>query len=241
MSNTSNATSTKLPSFRKKFRLHLTRGTRPGAEAEPHRRPWTTTDLITAMRPRLGVTTPSPVAVRRWFSAEVVPRELYFVAILNAFFGDDPALATERNEFHTLRQAARAETQRGRADDDEPIHDIAPSPSTEDWIVTDAEHLSQGLTALLIHPPPPSNDPNTFQLRVSLSLALYPDEIDDQPILLGLKQAQIVPRFTACWRPSAIHSPTSCKSPAPTTPCSARNRPRACSTASRSTTPPWPP
>ena len=77
-------------------------------------------------------------------------------------------------------------------------HDIAPSPSTNDWIVADATHMSQGLAALLIHPPPPSNDPNTFQLRVSLSLALYPDEIDDQPILLGLKQAQIVPVHTAC-------------------------------------------
>ncbi len=77
-------------------------------------------------------------------------------------------------------------------------HDIDPSPSTNDWIVADATHLSQGLAALLIHPPPPSNDPNTFQLRVSLSLALYPDEIEDQPIILGLKQAQIVPVFAAC-------------------------------------------
>lgn len=77
-------------------------------------------------------------------------------------------------------------------------HDIVPSLSTNDWIVADATHVSQGLAALLIHPPPPSNDPNTFQLRVSLSLAVYPDEIDDQPILLGLKQAQIVPVYTAC-------------------------------------------
>jgi hypothetical protein len=86
-----------------------------------------------------------------------------------------------------------------------PAHDIVPTPSTDDWRVSDPAHLSQGIAALFIHPPPPSNDPNTFQLRVSLSLARYPDEIDDIALLIGLRQAAIVPEFTGCqpaeWHP----------------------------------------
>jgi hypothetical protein len=191
-------TSAKLSTFRRKFLAHLNAGTRPYPPDDLPCPAWTPTTLIAAMRRRLGAKTPSPVAVRRWFRDDVVPRELYIDAILDALFGDDPNLAAERKLFHALWQAARVETQRGGTGDDDEPHDIDPSPSTEDWIVSDATHLSQGLAALLIHPPPPANDPNTFQLRVSLSLALYPDEIDDQPILLGLKQAQIVPRYTAC-------------------------------------------
>lgn len=198
MANTSEGTSPKLPSFRQKFRTHLDAGTRPFQSDELPRPRWTVTALITAMKPRLGANAPSPVAVRKWFGNDVVPRELYIEAILDAFFADDPRHAGDRTEFHALWQAARAETQRGRAEDDDEVHAIGPSASSNDRIVADANHLSQGLAALLIHPPPPSNDPNTFQLRVSLSLALYPDEIDDQPILLGLKQAQIVPVHTAC-------------------------------------------
>ena len=198
MTNTSNGTSPQLPTFRGKFRTHLDAGTRPFQSDEVPPPRWTVPALIAAMRPRLGANTPSAVAVRKWFRDDVVPRQLYIDAILDAFFGDDPRLVPERALFVALWQAARAETQRGRTDDDDEVHAIAPTPSTNDWIVADATHLSQGLAALLIHPPPPSNDPNTFQLRVSLSLALYPDEIDDQPILLGLKQAQIVPVYTAC-------------------------------------------
>jgi len=195
----------KLPSFRQKFRDHLSGGTRPGAAADTYRQPWNTNSLIEPLRPHLGVSTPSPVAVRKWFRDDVVPRPLYINALLAAFFGDDPALAEDRRVFLVLWTAARAATQRGRgaageAEDDD--HPITPSASTEDWIVSDAEHLSQGLAALLIHPPLPANDPNTFQLRVSLSINLYPDEIviddDYHPILLGLKQAQIVPTYIAC-------------------------------------------
>lgn len=197
MTNTSDGTSSKLPSFREKFRTHLDAGTRPRPPDAPPSPRWTVTTLITAMEPSLGVNTPSPVAVRKWFRGDVVPRQLYIDAILDAFFGDEPSLAAERRMFLALWQSARAETQRGRAGDDD-AHDIAPSPSTDEWIVEDAEHLSQGLAALLIHPPLPANDPNTFQLRVSLSIALYPDEVENQPILLGLKQAQIVPTYIAC-------------------------------------------
>lgn len=191
-------TSPKLPSFREKFRSHLDAGTRPWQSDELPRPRWTAATLIVAMTPRLGIHAPSAVAVRKWLRDDVVPRQLYIDAILDAFFGDDPSLANKRREFHASWEAARVETQRGRAEEDDNVHDIVASASTNDWIVADATHLSQGLAALLIHPPPPSNDPNTFQLRVSLSLALYPDEIDDQPILLGLKHAQIVPVYTAC-------------------------------------------
>jgi hypothetical protein len=78
------------------------------------------------------------------------------------------------------------------------IHDIAPSPSTDQWEVADANNISKELAALYIHPPPPSNDPNTFLLPVSLSLARYPDEIDDLPVLIGLKAAYLVPTMKGC-------------------------------------------
>lgn len=84
-----------------------------------------------------------------------------------------------------------------------PIHDIDPSPSTDDWEVADANAISKELAALYIHPPPPSNDPNGFLLPVSLSLARYPDEIEDVSVQVGLKIAVLVPTWKGC-QPSEI-------------------------------------
>ena len=78
------------------------------------------------------------------------------------------------------------------------IHDIDPSPSTDQWEVADANNISQQRAALYIHPPPPSNDPNTFLLPVSLSLARYPDEIEDLSVRIGLKAAYLVPTMKGC-------------------------------------------
>ena len=83
------------------------------------------------------------------------------------------------------------------------IHDIDPSPSTDDWEVVDANNISKELAALYIHPPPPSNDPNTFLLPVSLSLARYPDEIEDVSVSVGLKTAVLVPTWKGC-QPSDV-------------------------------------
>jgi hypothetical protein len=79
-----------------------------------------------------------------------------------------------------------------------PIHDIEPSPSTDDWEVADANNISKELAALYIHPPPPSNDPNSFLLPVSLSLARYPDEIGELSVRIGLKAAYLVPTMKGC-------------------------------------------
>lgn len=84
-----------------------------------------------------------------------------------------------------------------------PIHEIDPSPSTDQWEVADANNISMELAALYIHPPPPSNDPNTFLLSVSLSLARYPDEIEDLSVQVGLKAAYLVPVTEGC-QPSEI-------------------------------------
>ena len=77
-------------------------------------------------------------------------------------------------------------------------HDIDPTPSTDQWEVADANNISQQLAALYLHPPPPSNDPNTFLLPVSLSLARYPDEIEDLSVRIGLKAAYLVPTMQGC-------------------------------------------
>ena len=79
-----------------------------------------------------------------------------------------------------------------------PVHDIDPSPSTDQWEVADANNISKELAALYLHPPPPSNDPNTFLLPVSLSLARYPDEIEDLSVRIGLKAAYLVPTMQGC-------------------------------------------
>ncbi|HEY1933870.1 MAG TPA: hypothetical protein VGG99_17790 [Acetobacteraceae bacterium] len=79
-----------------------------------------------------------------------------------------------------------------------PIHDIDPSRSTDQWEVADANNISKELAALYIHPPPPSNDPNSFLLPVSLSLAHYPDEIEDLSVRIGLKTAYLVPTMKGC-------------------------------------------
>lgn len=114
---------------------------------------------------------------------------------------EEPDPATFRARLASLRKPAVAPA---------PVHDIDPTPSTEDWIVSDPVHLSQGIAALFIHPPPPSNDPNTFQLRVSLSLARYPDEIEDLPVQIGLRSAAITPDFTGC-QPAEWHLPETLK------------------------------
>jgi hypothetical protein len=95
-------------------------------------------------------------------------------------------------EFRNRLIAARADRKAA------PIHDIDPSPSTDQWEVADANNISKELAALYIHPPPPSNDPNTFLLPVSLALARYPDEIEDLSVQIGLKAAYLVPTTKGC-------------------------------------------
>ncbi len=95
-------------------------------------------------------------------------------------------------EFNNRLIAARGNRKAG------PIHDTDPSPSTDQWEVADANNISQQLAALYIHPPPPSNDANTFLLPVSLSLARYPDEIEDLSVRIGLKAAYLVPTMQGC-------------------------------------------
>jgi len=189
----------KLPWFREKFRWHLDHGTRPGRPADAIPAAWTAPRLTDALTPHLGTATPSVVAVRKWFRGGVVPRELYIDAILAVLFGDDPSLASEKRTFRELWAAARVESQGGKTSDDEDTkHDIVPSRSTDQWTVTDANNISLGLAALYLHPPEASNDPNTFLLQASLSLAQMDDEIEDLPVRLGLKAAQLVPTWTDC-------------------------------------------
>jgi hypothetical protein len=102
------------------------------------------------------------------------------------WFFDDLAI------FRDLLVAARSDRKAA------PIHDIDPSRSTDQWEVADANNISKELAALYIHPPPPSNDPNTFLVPVSLSLARYPDEIEDLPVQIGLKAAYLVPTMKGC-------------------------------------------
>jgi len=201
-------TSAKLPPFREKFRTHLDAGTKPFQSDELPRPPWTVTTLIDAMKPRLGVTVPSPVAVRKWFRDDVVPRQLYIDAILDAFFGEDPHLARDRTKFLGLWEAARAETQRGRAEDDDDATG-AIVILTDDWIIATPKHQDKNLAALWVHPPEPSNDPNTFLLQVSLSHGLRRLEIDigdDEfvPVTLGLQRTQIEASYVGCMPDSRL-------------------------------------
>ncbi len=119
------------------------------------------------------------------------------IAVEAAWFDLDPPQFRQR-----LADARRARPA--------PTHDIAPTPSTDTWRVADPVHLSQGIAALFIHPPPPANDPDTFQLRVSLSLATWPDEVDDIPLRIGLRNAWIVPAFAGC-QPREWHLPDALK------------------------------
>ncbi len=98
----------------------------------------------------------------------------------------------DREEFENRVIAARRSRRRA------PIHDIDVSWSTDQWEVADTNNISKELAALHIHPPPPSNDPNTFLLPASLSLASYPDEIGDLAVRIGLKAAYLVPTMSGC-------------------------------------------
>jgi hypothetical protein len=193
----------KLLAFRQKFRWHLDHGTSPHGSVGEHASPWTPPRLRAALKPILTHLTPSDVAIRKWFRQPVVPRELYLPAILTTLFGDDAALAEEKQILRALWDAARLETQGSRSAQDEDLHDLPRPVSTQDWAVDDANNISKELAALYIHPPPPSNDPNTFLLPVSLSLARYPDEIEDLSVRIGLNAADLVPTMKGC-QPAGI-------------------------------------
>jgi hypothetical protein len=78
-----------------------------------------------------------------------------------------------------------------------------PTPSASDWEPYGTKTLWPGLAELIVHKPPLSNAPDTFQLRVSLSLAQYPDEIrldesQDLSVRIGLKEATLIPHYENC-------------------------------------------
>jgi hypothetical protein len=125
------------------------------------------------------------------------PPYSHLVAIINVF--DKHGVRVEIDwffeDFDTFKDRLIAARRVRKA---APIHDVDPSPSTDVWEVADANNISKELAALYIHPPPPSNDPNSFLLPVSLSLARYPDEIEDLPVQIGLKAAYLVPTMKGC-------------------------------------------
>ena len=192
----------KFPSFKKRLLSHVSAGTRPGRKSGAQPVPWDATSLSKAlaevMKPPPDVRT-----IRNWLNNNDIPQERFIVPILTVLFGDDPALSDQRTELHDLwrlsRQALRPPGQAIQAaqSNNPPEPDPVP-PAAEQWQVTDAENIGLGLAALYLHLPPASNDPNSFLLQVSLSLAQSPDEIEGISLRLGLKAAQIVPSWTHC-------------------------------------------
>ncbi len=127
----------------------------------------------------------------------MVPRK-HLVALVNRCRRDGVAveLAWFEEDAEQFRQ--RLTDARGRAAPVLPVHDVAPTVSTDQWIVSDANNISMGMAAMYLHPPAPGNDPNTFLLQASLSLAHYKDEIEDLPVRIGLKTAYLTPVYTGC-------------------------------------------
>ena len=192
-----------IPPFKQRFLRHISAGTRPGRESGALRVPWDVPSLDKALKEIMKGRAPSDRTTRKWLNEDDIPQERFVVPILTILFGDDPALAEQRTELHDLwrlsRQALRPSGQAIQAaqSNNPPDTNLGPS-AAEQWQVTDAENIGLGLAALYLHLPPASNDPNSFLLQVSLSLAQRPDEIEGISLRLGLKAAQIVPSWTHC-------------------------------------------
>jgi hypothetical protein len=149
----------------------------------------------------------APSTFSKWFGNEADthgsrPPRNHLAAMVRAL--NDICLGVEIEWFFEELSAFDARLVTDRASRRQaPVHDVDPSPSTDQWDIADANNISKELAALYIHPPPPSNDPNTFLLPVSLSLASYPDEIEDLSVRVGLKSAVLVPSWKGC-QPAAI-------------------------------------
>ncbi|GEM_PF-5913174 len=193
----------KFPSFKQRFLSHVNAGTRPGRKSGAQPVPWDAVSLFKALAEIMKGTAPDVRTIRNWLNSNDIPQERFIVPILTILFGEDPALAEQRTELHDLwrlsRQALRPSGQATQAamSNNPPAPDPVPL-AAEQWQVTDAENIGLGLAALYLHLPPASNDPDSFLLQVSLSLAQSPDEIEGISLRLGLKAAQIVPAWTRC-------------------------------------------
>jgi hypothetical protein len=192
----------KFPSFKQRFLSHISAGTRPGRKTGAQPVPWDAASLSKTLAEIMKGSAPDIRTVRNWVNNNDIPQERFVVPILTILFGDDPALAEQRTELHDLwrlsQQAKRPPGQAAQAalSNNPPDPDLV-APAAEQWQVTDVENIGLGLAALYLHLPA-SNDPNSFLLHVSLSLAQFPDEIEGISLRLGLKAAQIVPGWTHC-------------------------------------------
>ncbi len=193
----------KFPPFKQRFLDHVNAGTRPGRKSGAQPVPWDATSLSKALAVVMKGAAPDVRTVRNWLNSNDIPQERFIVPLLTVLFGDDPALVEQRTELHELwqlsRQAQRPPGQVAKAAlSNKPLDHESLTAAAEQWQVTEAENIGLGLAAMYLHLPPASNDPNSFLLQVSLSLAQRPDEIEGISLRLGLKSAQIVPSWTHC-------------------------------------------
>ncbi len=197
-----------IPVFTTRFLAHIRGGTRPGQAPGARKVPWDaptlSVALVPAMADRRGVQkAPDVRTIRNWLANNDIPQERFIVPILTVLFGDDPALVELRTELHELwqlsRQALRPSGQAAKAAlSNKPLDHESLTAAAEQWQVTEAENIGLGLAALYLHLPPASNDPNSFLLQVSLSLAQSPDEIEGISLRFRLKAARIEPSWTHC-------------------------------------------
>ncbi len=193
----------KFPSFKQRFLSHVNAGTRPGRKSGALSVPWDAPSLDKALKEIMKGRAPSDRTIRNWLKNDDIPRECFVVPILTILFGDDPALADDRTALHDLwrlsQQAPRSSGQATQAAPSNNPPDPDPVPlAAEQWQVTDAKNIGLGLAALYQHLPAGSNDPSSFLLQVSLSLAQRPDEIEGISLRFGLKAAWIEPTWTHC-------------------------------------------
>ena len=190
--------------FQDCFQRHLRAGTRPGVPPDRPAIRWTPATfqpaLAAALKTQGDQSPPTRRAVSNWFTQGPLPRERFIEPILDVLFGGEAGQAPERVELLYLWQAARAAGQAVEAD----AEDEAPAqpPAFERWSVT-SSNTGPGLADLRIQMPPDGNDPNTFLLQVTLSLARWPDEIEGLCVQFGLRNVHLAPVWTHC-QPSGL-------------------------------------
>ena len=150
--------------------------------------------------------TPDLHTFQNWRAGKNVPSDDFVDPLFDVLLNDSSDSHPERKKAWELWQEAEDEknaasnARRGR-----PIarallaesgtDDVPPGESY--WDPGNAEPLQRGLAELIAYPPPRSpNNPNQFQLRVSLSFAECPDELED--VTLALTDATLVPNYDGC-------------------------------------------